>query len=62
MAETLGLTIAPEWQEGVARFFETARDMATLVRASGAGEADEPAAVFTPGGFAAVSPDAEPRS
>ena len=60
MADTLGLTIEPEWAEGVGRFFETARDMAALVRASGAGETVEPGPIFTPQGFDAVTAPLEP--
>ncbi len=47
-AETLGLTIKPEWMENVARFFAVAKDMAAFVAASGALTDSEQAPVFEP--------------
>jgi hypothetical protein len=47
-AETLGLTIRPEWRENVTRFFGVAKEMAALVTASGALTDAEQAPVFEP--------------
>lgn len=47
-ADMQGLAIKPEWIENVSRFFLVAKDMATLVAASGALENAESAPVFTP--------------
>jgi hypothetical protein len=46
-AETLGLTIAPEWKPNVQMFFEVARGMARMIEATGSATT-EAAPVFTP--------------
>jgi hypothetical protein len=47
-ADTLGLTIRPEWKDNVTRFFDVAKDMAALVTASGALTDAEQAPIFEP--------------
>ena len=47
-AALIGLAIAPEYRDGVLRFFGIAAGMAALVMAQALDTSDEPAALFVP--------------
>ena len=47
-AALLGLPIAPEYRDGVMRYFGIAAGLAELVMAHPLGTEDEPAALFVP--------------
>ncbi len=49
-AQSLGLTIAPEWKANVLMFYEVAQRMAAMIEATGAATTAEAAPVFTPRG------------
>ena len=47
-AALIGLTIPPDYRDGVLRYFGIAADLAALVMAHPLTPADEPASVFVP--------------